>query len=177
MSHWRDASGTRTRSERETMSEESDAPVDREELEDRLIARGLREVVGGEAPPQLTQRIMAAATAAAPTTLTTSRAMSTPPQKGFRWGAFAIAVCLMIGATILLVPLHQAPREAARRGSTMQDAGRKATATHDARKPAPADGEKSELGDSLPATAPTNEAEPVADASWGSPPAPTYELR
>ncbi|MBN2474291.1 MAG: von Willebrand factor type A domain-containing protein [Pirellulales bacterium] len=86
----------------------------RDELEDRLMDQALREVLGGETPPELSERVLAAA----------EKQKSVSPQRkepvmsksrGIRWIVGALAACLVVGVTVaLLLPAGRFAREAAR---------------------------------------------------------------
>ena len=95
---------------------------DRDELKDRLIDGALRELLGGEQPPDLCDRILtAAASSAAPTTeaLNGVKTMSEKPPRRSKftvaWGAFAVAATLLLAAGWMMLPQIQATREAASR--------------------------------------------------------------
>jgi hypothetical protein len=99
------------------MNDEISTSADRDEWNDRLIDRGLREVVGGEKPPQLSERILTAAGAAgAVSTTTVDRAAATATSATGRswlgWLSLTVAACLLIGVGVgLLRPTIQAARE------------------------------------------------------------------
>ncbi len=103
------------------MSDELKPNDDRDELHDRLIDRSLREMLGGEAPPDLSERILAAAglpVVAVAVPVGGDVMSSSAPDRNahhFPWGLLAIAASLMVGAAWLLLPPIQASREAARR--------------------------------------------------------------
>jgi Ca-activated chloride channel family protein len=83
-----------------------------DEYQDRLLDRGLAEIVGNEAPPDLSGKILAAAIAAKPTTVEAAK-----PQRfaASRWAAAVVAASLLLGGTWLLVmPSAQFSRQTAR---------------------------------------------------------------
>jgi Ca-activated chloride channel family protein len=127
------------------MSDETLASADREDLQDRLIDRGLREFLGGEAPPDLKQRILAAAAAGATRPATATPPVMASPRRGFRWGALAIAACLMIAAALLLRPAVRPDREAARRDGRANVADQAAPAAAGASASSPRDGTRDAL--------------------------------
>ncbi|MCG8450527.1 MAG: von Willebrand factor type A domain-containing protein [Pirellulales bacterium] len=78
------------------------------ELEDRLIDRALSEALGGEAPPDLSERILAAANEQPTSTLgTKERAMNeSQPTSRSQWkhrGLFAVAACLFVAVGLMVV--------------------------------------------------------------------------
>jgi len=88
----------------------------RDELGDRLMDQALREVLGGESPPELSEKILAAA----------EKQISVSPQRKERvmnkskraarpWLLNTLVVCVLVSVTIaLLLPAVQPAREAAR---------------------------------------------------------------
>jgi secreted protein with Ig-like and vWFA domain len=141
------------------MNDEISANPDRDEWNDRLIDGGLREVVGGEKPPQLSERILAAAgVAGAVATTAGDRAAATATSAAGRswlgWLSFAVAACLLIGVGVgLLRPSYQAARETS--GRATQSNWQKGTAPapvtvlplgEDLRYATPTDGEATEYG-------------------------------
>jgi Ca-activated chloride channel family protein len=99
-----------------TMTDEP-LPTDRDDLHDRLLDRALRERVGGEKAPDLSEKIVAAARPTSPASyVRTRRSLQLPPT---RWISISIAasILVVIGAG-LLIPAFQAPREAARRAES-----------------------------------------------------------
>jgi Ca-activated chloride channel family protein len=103
------------------MSDETNNNVDRADLQDRLIDRGLREVVGGEKPPQLSAQILAAAAVGVETQATERAPAATAASKRpyrLGWLQFALAACLLIAAGVgLLLPALQIARESAQRAN------------------------------------------------------------
>jgi secreted protein with Ig-like and vWFA domain len=99
------------------MSEPLPPNADHDEWRDRLIDSSLREVLGGQAPPDLADRILSAAAsapAATPVIAAGGDAMqSTRPRRrsGFGWGTLAVAAMLLIAAVFLLRPATEAARE------------------------------------------------------------------
>src|SRR5687767_150529 len=92
---------------------------------DRLIDRALAEVIGGETPPDLSERILAAESEGnhpTATPLTTPKAAHSR-----RWWAMAVAAMLLVGASVLMVPAmrnngNQA-RDAAKGDAKLVDRG------------------------------------------------------
>src|SRR5262245_1239615 len=90
------------------MADEPNANADREEWTDRLIDRGLREVVGGETPPEMSQRILTAAGAtgsassAVQAGVASTRAFPRGDRSGFRWAFLAVAASLAVVAAVLV---------------------------------------------------------------------------
>ena len=91
------------------------------DLHDRLMDASLRELLGGQQPPDMTSRILAAAAAPAAEAAAVAdenlrvRA-PVPPQAPSRWRSLAIAAGLLIavaGGAVLLLPSWEKPREAA----------------------------------------------------------------
>jgi Ca-activated chloride channel family protein len=92
-------------------SDENTQPTKIDEYSDRLIDRGLAELIGGDTPPNLSGRICSAATASMPTAAArTKLGRST----GSRWLAAAVAASLLLGGAFLLSPTVQYSRQAAR---------------------------------------------------------------
>jgi Ca-activated chloride channel family protein len=95
-----------------TMTDEP-LPIDRDDLHDRLLDRALREKLGAEKAPDLSEKIVAAARPVA----TTAAAIIENPVSPmpFRWGWLAIAASLLVVAGGLIWPALNTGREAARR--------------------------------------------------------------
>lgn len=135
------------------MSEEMNS--DGDDLHDRLIDRTLRELVGGETPPDLSDRILA--TAGVPVVATLSAAGGDAMQRKapirpfsrFRWASLAMAAALLVGAAFLLLPALQSARESAQNSPSPSDRKQIGVASrpvsgHDARKPQSLHGETAE---------------------------------
>jgi Ca-activated chloride channel family protein len=96
-------------------SDENTQPTKIDEYNDRLIDRGLAELVGGETPPDLSGRICSAATASLPTPATS---MNSRRSAGSRWIAAVVAASLLLGGAFLLSPATQYARQSARKPAT-----------------------------------------------------------
>ena len=83
-----------------------------DELRDRLVEQGLREVLGGETPPDLSQQIISALADSEPEVTIVKRNRLSKRVLGF--AALAASIFLLAG---LLWPTVNASREAARRYS------------------------------------------------------------
>ncbi len=95
------------------------APSDpkRDEFGDRLVDQALREVLGGETPPDLSDKILAAA--AEPVSVKSQRKehVMGRSKRGHRWAIGAVAASVVVVVAIaLLLPALQPAHEAARRG-------------------------------------------------------------
>src|SRR5438128_2091603 len=99
------------------MSAEPDNIPEPDDLHDRLIDASLRELLGAQSPPDLSAKILAAASAPAttqaPAALITAGgspmyASDRPHAKSaFPWFSLAIAVALLLGVGFLLMPPRQ----------------------------------------------------------------------
>ena len=90
------------REENRTMSKSNDPK--REELEDRLIDQALREVLGGETPPDLSDKVLAAAEKQHLFSPRPKERMMDKPNRRFRIAvAAAVATCLVVGICMLTV--------------------------------------------------------------------------
>lgn len=77
---------------------------------DKLLDHALRESLGGESPPDLTERILAAADQ--PNTLAYDPATIVPSKRRRRaWYAFAAAACLLIAAGVAISPVFHGHSE------------------------------------------------------------------
>jgi Ca-activated chloride channel family protein len=93
-----------------TASNENQDPTHIDEQHDRLIDIALREVVGGEASPDVSARILAANLSPAVATVgAASRAAQPEPRTRKRafWASLAVAAMLLVGVSIALVPALQ----------------------------------------------------------------------
>jgi secreted protein with Ig-like and vWFA domain len=92
-------------------SNENHDPSQSDDPRDRLIDVALAELIGGQAPPDLTSQI--AATANIRQLAATRQA---PRSRGYRtyWASLAVAVMLLIGVTLAIVPTIQSTKESAR---------------------------------------------------------------
>jgi Ca-activated chloride channel family protein len=92
-------------------SDENTQPTKIDEYSDRLIDRGLAELVGGETPPDLSGRICSAAIGSMPTAANHAK-----PSRvlGSRWLAAAVAASLLLGGAFLLSPAERYARESAK---------------------------------------------------------------
>jgi secreted protein with Ig-like and vWFA domain len=86
-------------------SNENHEPATVDELQDRLIDVALREVVGHEAPPDLSAQILAGAIRPAAATSKAPKAR----KRAFRV-SLAIAAMVLIGTTVALLPALRQPR-------------------------------------------------------------------
>jgi Ca-activated chloride channel family protein len=88
----------------------------RDELEDRLMDQALREVLGGEAPPELSDKILAAADKQGYVSPQRKENVMDKSRTGYRlWALVAVAACLVVGVGIALtLPAVHSAREAAR---------------------------------------------------------------
>jgi Ca-activated chloride channel family protein len=95
-------------------SDENTQSTKIDEYNDRLIDRGLAELVGGETPPDLSGRICSAAIGSMPTAASHAK-----PRRmlGSRWLAAAVAASLLLGGAFLLSPVPQYSRQSARRSA------------------------------------------------------------
>ena len=88
----------------------------REELEDRLMDQALREVLGGETPPDLSDKVLAAAEKQLLFSAQPKEPVMDKPKRRFPISVTtAAALCVAVGiGYALLLPAVQAPRMAAR---------------------------------------------------------------
>ncbi len=96
----------------------------RDDLADRLVDLALVEAIGGQAPPDLSDRIAARwADAAAPHPLAQrSGAMETPKKKRIwpSYAEWAVVATVLVALTALLLPATQSARETARRNAAAE---------------------------------------------------------
>ncbi len=98
---------------------------DRDVLADRLVDLALAEAIGGQAPPDLSDRIAArwAEEAASQPLSTRKDAMDTHPNARWpRYAAWGLAATLLVAVGVsLMLPDVRGPREAARRSPTVEN--------------------------------------------------------
>jgi Ca-activated chloride channel family protein len=101
------------------MNDESNHLPNAEELRDRLVDRGLRELLGGETPRDLSERILAAAggQGAMATQVVGGEAMDGREIKG-GWAQFAVAATLLIGVGAAIWAYQVRAPQMARRAET-----------------------------------------------------------
>jgi Ca-activated chloride channel family protein len=100
-------------------SNDNHEPTTLDDFCDRLADRGLAEIVGREIPPDLRERILAAAVPVGAASGSTEFAevrsaiptLKRGPRRAF-WGGLATAAMLLVGATMLLLPDVQSARQA-----------------------------------------------------------------
>lgn len=111
------------------MTETNESP--RDELEDRLLEQSLREVLKGESPPDLTERITMALEVECKETICERDSQGEHPTRRFRWvwTVVGIAATLLI-AVGLLLPSVQSARESARRMASNNNTRQLGLATH-----------------------------------------------
>src|SRR5262245_57159108 len=86
---------------------ENHEPTAVDDLSDRLVDRGLTEIVGRETVPNLSARILAAAVPAPAATIEAPR---TRPTRAF-WASLVVAAAILVGASVLLLPSVQSARK------------------------------------------------------------------
>ena len=88
----------------------------RDELHDRLMDQALCEVLAGETPPDLSEKILAAAEKQFPVSPQRKEQKMGKSRRGYgAWVFGAVAACLVVGTTIaLILPTAHSPRESAR---------------------------------------------------------------
>jgi len=75
----------------------------RDELEDRLMDQALRELLGGEAPPDLSARILAAAEKQVLVSPQPKEKVMDKSRRSYRlWALGAVAACLVVGVAIAI---------------------------------------------------------------------------
>ncbi|MFZ5833570.1 MAG: vWA domain-containing protein [Planctomycetota bacterium] len=106
-----------------------------DELDDRLIDQALREVLGGEAPPDLSHKILAAANEERLVSPRQgAKVMGTAKRNYGAWIQGTLVACLVVGVAVaLLLPAVQTARESARRFA--QDNGRREALTSEMQAP------------------------------------------
>jgi Ca-activated chloride channel family protein len=86
------------------MTETNESP--RDELEDRLLEQSLREVLKGESPPDMTERMEAVVASAPNPQNRTNESASTESGNRFRWSWTVVgAIAATVVVTTLLIPL------------------------------------------------------------------------
>lgn len=88
----------------------------RDELEDRLMDQVLREVLGGETPPDLEAKILAAAQMQVPVSPQRKEKVMDKSRRRYRtWALAGVAACLVVGVSIaLMASAGRRAREVAR---------------------------------------------------------------
>jgi len=106
------------------MSQPTDPKHD--ELRDRLMELALREALGGEAPPDLSETILAAVEEQSPVSSQRKERLMDKSKRGVgTWLAIAAAACLVVGVSIaFLLPGVQSARDSSRQ--VARDAERRA---------------------------------------------------
>ncbi len=90
------------------MSQSSDPK--RDALHDRLMDRALRETLGGETPPDLSDKILAAAEEEVLVSLQRKEQVMDKSKRGISaWALGAVAACLVVGVGISLIYLSAIP--------------------------------------------------------------------
>ncbi|HUT92183.1 MAG TPA: VWA domain-containing protein [Thermoguttaceae bacterium] len=88
----------------------------RDELDDRLVDRALREVLGGESPPDLSDRILAAVEKQGSVSSQRKEKVMDKSRRAYRlWLVGALAACLLVGIAVALMlpgPTRRMAREA-----------------------------------------------------------------
>lgn len=85
------------------MTETNESP--RDELEDRLLEQSLREVLKGESPPDMAERMEAAVASAPKSSPRTSDATTTANGYRFRWSwSVVAAIAATVVTAVLLIP-------------------------------------------------------------------------
>jgi Ca-activated chloride channel family protein len=145
---------------------------DREDLRDRLVDAGLRELFSGESSPDLSAAILATASiedsvtpvAAGETPMTSSERSS--GRRGSPWLSLAIAATIAVAAAGILLPEVQPARESARRAAPVSGPPPSTIERAPAEKPMSGESLSSELGKAESALERQVhvEAEPVAQA-------------
>jgi Ca-activated chloride channel family protein len=127
-----------------------------DELHDRLIDGALRDILGGQAPPDLSARILAAddQRRVAPAQRPSARRRFSAA----KWLGAGIAAMLLVGATLLLVVPVQRVRESARADSNRALLGNHSTAIKDRGRVVMSDGRGAVA--TLPAAVPSSNASP-----------------
>jgi Ca-activated chloride channel family protein len=99
-------------------SNENHEPATVDDFHDRLIDRGLSEIIGNEAPPDLSTRILAAERVAIVKAPAAEPLAVSGRRRRFRWLSLAVAATLMVGVSTLLLSnggsLRKAYRDNAR---------------------------------------------------------------
>ncbi len=98
------------------MSQSNDPKCD--ELGDRLMDQALREVLGGETPPDISDKILAAVEKQHSVSPQRKERVMGKSKRGIKWIVGAAAACLVVGVTIALLP--PAKQRAASRSRSVQ---------------------------------------------------------
>ena len=90
-----------------------------DELQDRLMDQALRELLGGETPPDLSAKILAAVEKPTPVSLQQKEQVMDRSKRSYiRWALAGTAACLLVAVAIgLTLPALQWPRIVARGSS------------------------------------------------------------
>src|SRR5262245_151884 len=95
---------------------ENHEPTAVDDLSDRLVDRGLTEIVGRETVPNLSARILAATVPAPAATIEAPRTRST---RAF-WAGLVVAATLLVGASIVLMQSRDSNRFLARKSESVE---------------------------------------------------------
>jgi len=117
------------------MNQPDHQPPDRDELRDRLLDAALRERLGGETPPDLSEAILTRASADPAIRTSTSEAnMATsmkPEKRRVSWRFYAVAATLLIVTGVIVIPVMTVNGlRAARRTPQTPQATEMASAPH-----------------------------------------------
>jgi Ca-activated chloride channel family protein len=108
---------------------ENHEPATVDDFHDRLIDRGLSEIVGNEAPPDLSARILAADPVINVKAPVAEPLAASGRRRHYRWLSLAVAATLLVGMTLLMFPAVQNVREAAPHSALKDRLGNSRVAT------------------------------------------------